>query len=270
MDWINALARAHTAGTIGVLATIIEVRGHSPREVGAKMFISAEAASGSIGGGNMEATVTERARTMLDGGMDTVEEVEFGLNEHAPAAYGTQCCGGVVRVLLETIGRRPTVAVFGAGHVGRELARILSRHEIVLHLADSREGMIDGVLAATLEAGPAAVHLHTLPAPETLIAELPDGAHLLILTHDHAEDLMLCDAALRREGFGSIGVIGSATKWARFRMKLTAEGHSEALLERIQCPIGVPDITGKHPAVIAIGVAADLMRVFQKGPASFC
>ncbi|MDO5754267.1 XdhC family protein, partial [Arthrobacter sp.] len=81
---------------------------------------------------------------------------------------------------------------------------------------------------------------------------------------------ILCDAALRREGFGSIGVIGSTAKWARFRMKLAAEGHSEALLERIQCPIGIPDITGKHPAVIAISVAADLMRVLQKGPASFC
>ena len=270
MDWINALARAHTAGTAGVLATIIEVRGHSPRDVGAKMFIAADTASGSIGGGNMEATVTERARTMIAGGADTVVEVEFGLNEHAPAAYGTQCCGGVVRVLLEPIGRRPTVAIFGAGHVGKELARILSRNEIVLHLADSREGMIDDALAASLEAGPATVNLQTLPAPETLIPDLPDGAHLLILTHDHAEDLMLCDAALRREGVGSIGVIGSAAKWARFRMKLAAEGHSESSLERIQCPIGVPDITGKHPAVIAISVAADLMRIFQKGQASFC
>ncbi|MDN6300158.1 MAG: XdhC family protein, partial [Micrococcaceae bacterium] len=79
-----------------------------------------------------------------------------------------------------------------------------------------------------------------------------------------AEDLILCDAALRRGSLGSIGVIGSSAKWSRFRKKLAAEGHADAAIERIQCPIGVPDLTGKHPAVIAISVAADLMRVFQK------
>lgn len=264
MDWVDGLTRARADGTSGVLATIIEVRGHSPRDVGAKMFITANTTSGSIGGGNMEATVTYRARTLLTTGGDTVVEVEFGLNEHAHVAYGTQCCGGTVRVLLEPIERRPTVAIFGVGHVGKELARILSRNELILHLADSRAGIVDEALATTLETGPATVHLHTLPAPETLIASLPAGAHVLILTHDHAEDLMLCDAALRREGLGSIGVIGSGAKWARFRLKLAAEGHSGSAIERIQCPIGVPDLTGKHPAVIAISVAADLMRVFQK------
>lgn len=264
MDWLTGLTRARDTGTAGVLATIIDVRGHSPRDAGAKMFISADTTAGSIGGGNMEATVAERARTMLADGAEAMEEAEFGLNEHARVAYGTQCCGGTVRVLLEPVGRRPTVAVFGAGHVGQELARILSRSEVILHLADSRRGIVDDALATTLQDGPATVHLHTLPAPETLIATLPDDAHVLILTHDHAEDLMLCDAALRRAGLGSIGVIGSSAKWARFRMKLAAEGHPEAAIDRIHCPIGAPDLTGKHPAAIAISVAADLMRLFQK------
>lgn len=264
MDWITALQVARADAVPGVLATIVEVRGHSPRNVGAKMFLTADAASGSIGGGNMEATVTERARAMIAAGERDVDYAEFGLNEHAHTTYGTQCCGGIVRVLLEPIGARPTVALFGAGHVGKELARILSRHELILHVTDSRAGMIDDRLAAELDEGPAIVHRHTLPAPETLLADLPDGAHLLILTHDHAEDLALCDSALRRGDLGSIGVIGSAAKWARFRMRLAAEGHSEAAIERIHCPIGVPDITGKAPAVIAVSVAADLMRVFQK------
>jgi len=264
MDWLTGLTSARSTGTAGILATIIEVRGHSPREAGAKMFVTADSSSGSIGGGNMEATVVERARTMLAAGADAMAEAEFGLNEHARVAYGTQCCGGTVRVLLEPIGSRPTVAVFGAGHVGQELARILSRNEVTLHLADSRRGIVDDTLAATLATGPASVHVHTLPAPETLIATLPDDAHVLILTHDHAEDLILCDAALRRGGFASIGVIGSSAKWARFRKKLAAEGHPESTIDRIQCPIGAPDFTGKHPAVIALSVAADLTRIFQK------
>lgn len=264
MDWLTGLTQARATGTAGILATIVAVRGHSPRDVGAKMFVTNDTTTGSIGGGNMEATVIHRARTMLADGAEPVVETEFGLNEHARVAYGTQCCGGTVRVLLETIGRRPTVAVFGAGHVGQELARILSRSEVVLHLADSRRGILDDALAATLRDGPATVHLHTLPAPETLIATLPDDAHVLILTHDHAEDLMLCDAALRRGGFASLGVIGSSAKWARFRKKLADEGHPDAVIDRVHCPIGAPDLTGKHPAAIAISVAADLMRVFQK------
>ncbi|WP_417235045.1 xanthine dehydrogenase accessory protein XdhC [Arthrobacter sp.] len=264
MDWLNGLTHARTTGTAGILVTIIEVRGHSPRDAGAKMFVSTDTTSGSIGGGNMEATVIHSARTMLADGQTSMVESEFGLNEHARVEYGTQCCGGTVRVLLEPIGSRPTVAIFGAGHVGRELARILSRTEVILHLADSRRGILDDALAATLGEGPAVVHLHTLPAPETLIATLPYDAHVLILTHDHAEDLMLCDAALRRGGFAGIGVIGSSAKWARFRKKLAAEGHGEPAIDSIQCPIGAPDLTGKHPAAIAISVAADLMRVFQK------
>ena len=86
MDWISGLTRARAEGTAGVLATIVEVRGHCPREVGVKMFIGAATVSGSIGGGNMEATIVHRARAMLAHGADTVEEAGFGLNEHARVA----------------------------------------------------------------------------------------------------------------------------------------------------------------------------------------
>lgn len=263
MDWITGLAHTRTEGTPGVIATIIEVRGHSPRDVGAKMFVTKESAWGSIGGGNMEATVTDRARSIISAGADAIEYAEFGLNEHAHVTFGTQCCGGAVRVLLEPVGQRATVAVFGMGHVGKEIAWILSRHSLILHLTDSRASVIDDSLVDQLETGSASVNVHTLPAPEMLMKDLPQGTHVLILTHDHSEDLILCDAALRRDDLGSIGVIGSAAKWARFRMKLKQDGHSEAAIERIQCPIGEPDIAGKQPAVIAVSVAADLMRKFQ-------
>ncbi|MBN9620489.1 MAG: XdhC family protein, partial [Actinobacteria bacterium] len=83
----------------------------------------------------------------------------------------------------------------------------------------------------------------------------------LIMTHDHAEDLALCDAVLRHGEFASIGLIGSAAKWARFRRHLAEEGgHDTDAINRITTPIGRPDITGKDPAVIAVSVAADLLR----------
>ena len=114
------------------------------------------------------------------------------------------------------------------------------------------------IAAATADAL-ARVHLHHAVVPELVLGELPAGSHVLIMTHDHAEDAALCDAALRCGHLGSIGLIGSSAKWRRFEKKLAAEGHGPATLARITTPIGLPEITGKDPATIAVGVAADLV-----------
>jgi xanthine dehydrogenase accessory factor len=82
----------------------------------------------------------------------------------------------------------------------------------------------------------------------------PKDAEHLVMTFSHALDLELCHALLGH-GFARLGLIGSATKWARFRARLGALGHSAASIARIQCPIGDPSM-GKHPQAIAIGVAA--------------
>jgi xanthine dehydrogenase accessory factor len=100
--------------------------------------------------------------------------------------------------------------------------------------------------------------------PELVLAELPTGTHVLIMTHDHAEDAALCDAALRAPQLGSIGLIGSAGKWARFRRKLAEVGHPDEVIGRITTPIGLPDLTAKDPVTIAVSVAADLLRIFER------
>jgi xanthine dehydrogenase accessory factor len=110
----------------------------------------------------------------------------------------------------------------------------------------------------------ARVHSHHAVVPELVLGELPAGCHVLLMTHDHAEDAALCDAALRCGHLGSIGLIGSAAKWRRFEKKLSAEGHGPEALARITTPIGLPDLTGKEPATIALGVAADLVRRFEQ------
>lgn len=260
MDWLDALQHLRAAGAPGVLATVTEVRGHAPREAGAKMVVAPTATWDSVGGGNLEATVVERARALLAAGADEPETMVFSLNEHATVQHGRQCCGGVVTVLLEPQRARPAVAVFGVGHVGYELARVLSRLPLHLHLVDSRPEQLAPARLAGVTDGTAQVHLHPVPAPEAVLAALPAGAHVLIMSHDHAEDLILCDTALRRGDLGSVGLIGSGAKWARFRVRLREEGHDEAALDRITCPVGLPGIPGKAPAVIAVSVAADLLR----------
>jgi xanthine/CO dehydrogenase XdhC/CoxF family maturation factor len=105
--------------------------------------------------------------------------------------------------------------------------------------------------------------LEPLPVlPELVVGELPAGTHAVIMTHDHAEDAALCDAAIRNEHLATIGLIGSRAKWARFQRKLAEDGNSAESIARITTPIGIPGITGKEPAVIAVSVAAWLLELF--------
>jgi xanthine dehydrogenase accessory factor len=263
MDWLAALAHLRAAGLPGVLVTVTEVRGHAPREAGAKMVVAADGTWDSIGGGNLEATVVERARELIAEGAHAPERMTFALNEHVANRHGNQCCGGEVSVLLEPLRTRSTVAVFGVGHVGFELARILARLPVSLHLVDSRSDQVAAGRLAEVT-GPAGVEVHYAPAPEVVLRNLPPGSRVLVMTHDHAEDLILCDAALTRGDLAHVGLIGSRAKWARFRKRLREAGHDDAAIDTITCPVGLPGLTGKTPAVIAVSVAADLVRQLEQ------
>jgi xanthine dehydrogenase accessory factor len=274
VDWLRAVTELRTRREAGVLVTVASTRGHAPREAGAKMVVSADRGWGSIGGGNLEAVAVDRARAMLLDPTARTETFTSQLSDRAPASHGVQCCGGEVTVLLELLAVRPAVAVFGVGHVGWELARILARHDLDLHLVDSRPGRLVPEQLAVLADAQAAVHAHPVPMlPELVFGELPRGSHVLVLTHDHAEDAALVDAALRLVAddpgrLATIGLIGSSAKWTRFRAMLARQGHTESALERVTTPIGLPGLTGKEPAVIAVGVAAWLLEAFQERAAA--
>jgi xanthine dehydrogenase accessory factor len=262
MDWLSAVERLRATRTPGVLVTVASARGHAPRDAGAKMVVSADATWGTVGGGNLEEVAIERARALEA----EPELVTVTLSDKAPYEHGVQCCGGEVTLLLEPLPVVPAVAVFGIGHVGLELARILARHDLDLHLVDSRADQLTAErLAPVLTDAIARVQVHDVPVlPELVLTTLPAGAHVLVMTHDHAEDAALCDAALRTPALGSIGLIGSAAKWARFEGKLRAEGHSAQDVARITTPIGIDGIDGKEPAVIAVSVAAALLQQVRR------
>jgi xanthine dehydrogenase accessory factor len=263
VDWLSAVAQLRGEGLPGVLVTVTEVRGHAPRDAGTKMVVGTDRTWGSVGGGNLEASAIKRARELIADGATVPEYQESRLNEHAHNEHGRQCCGGVVHLLLEPLPARPVVAVFGVGHVGYELARILSRLELRLHLVDSRAEQLDELRLADVTDGTADVVVHHKLLGEQVLERLPRGAHVLVMTHDHAEDFALCDAALRMPHLATIGLIGSAAKWTSFQAKFAVAGHEPAAIERITSPIGDPSIIGKEPAVIAIGVAAALVRVLE-------
>ncbi|WP_199566759.1 xanthine dehydrogenase accessory protein XdhC [Streptomyces triticagri] len=269
MTWVTAVGRLRARREAGVLVTVATVRGHAPRRAGAKLVVGPTEAWGSIGGGNIEAVAIDRARELIGTPGQEPELMEFALNDKVTNRHGVQCCGGAVTVLLEPLPVVPALAIFGMGHVGLELARIMARHNLDLHLVDTRPDMLADERLAVLSDAAAQIHVHHQPLlPEEVLEELAPGTHVLIMTHDHAEDAALADAALRTPGLGSIGLIGSSAKWARFRHRLATEGgHDDAAISRIKTPIGMPEISGKEPATIAVSVAADLLQTFEQAAA---
>jgi xanthine dehydrogenase accessory factor len=145
------------------------------------------------------------------------------------------------------------VYLFGAGHVGRALAAMLGQ-------LPCRVAWIDERKDAFPEAAPANVAMIRSDDPAAEVARAPKGAHFLVMTHSHARDQAIVEAVLRRGDFAYLGLIGSATKRARFVARLRAAGIAEAALARLVCPIGAEGIPGKEPGVIALAAAAEIMR----------
>lgn len=157
--------------------------------------------------------------------------------------------------LVERHGEaRVPVALFGAGHVGRALVLALAPLPFALRWIDPRPEAFPRHLPANVSAIAA-----TDPVVEA--RAVAPGTLALVMTHGHALDLAIADAALRDPDIAHVGVIGSRTKAARFRARLRAMGHADDALARFACPIGLPDLGSKAPAVIAAGIVVELLRL---------
>ena len=255
---------ARLAREDAVLVQVDATQGSAPREAGTWMAVWADGLTATIGGGQLEYQATREAREILAGGppIDTVRRYPLG------PTLG-QCCGGVMFLRYRRIGAadapalrrelvaplRP-VALFGGGHVGAALARLLATLPFAVRWIDSRDGVFPAALPAQIETE------HSEPVQDA-VAQLAPGSRVLIMSFSHAEDLDIVIACLQRlrtrDDLPYIGLIGSKTKWATFRHRLEARGFTEGELARVTCPIGVPGITGKEPEVIAVAVAAQLL-----------
>lgn len=156
-------------------------------------------------------------------------------------------------LLYEPIGRSPLqLAVFGAGHVGRALVDVLSSLPCQIVWIDSRASEFPDHV-------PANVQVEITDQPEAEVEGLPSDSHVVIMTHSHALDQAICERVLCRDDLAWCGLIGSITKRRQFEKRLSTRGLSEVALARLICPIGIEGITGKHPAEIAIAVAAQVL-----------
>lgn len=239
---------------------VLDARGSVPREPGTRMLVSADEVAGTIGGGHLEWTAIAQAREGLLGGMPVAVDRRIPLGP----ALG-QCCGGVVTLRTQPLSAESlarwsalpplfTLQLYGAGHVGRAIVRLLSGLNCRVQWIDERE--------SEFPAEPGAPHIERLCVEpvEAEVAVAPPGAYYLVLTHSHDLDQRITGAILARGDFGYLGLIGSATKRARFMHRFEQRGIAVDLLARVTCPIGVPGIDGKEPEVIAVAVVAQLLQ----------
>lgn len=145
------------------------------------------------------------------------------------------------------------VYLFGAGHVGRALAAILGQLPCRVVWIDERKDAFPAVACVN-------VAMMRAADPVGEAAKAPTAAYFLVMTHSHARDQQIVETVLRRGDFAYLGLIGSATKRARFVARLRAAGIGEAALQRLVCPIGAEGIPGKEPGVIALAAAAEMLR----------
>jgi xanthine dehydrogenase accessory factor len=254
---------ARLAHEPAVLVQVTATEGSVPREAGTWMAVFADSVTGTIGGGHLEYQAMATARARLQG-VPGDESARFVLGP----SLG-QCCGGVVYLRFERVEARDApalreklgmnlqpVALFGGGHVGNALIQVLSTLPFALTWVDSRDeifpiGVPDQVICEQSE------------PVQRAVPGLAPQSRVLIMSFSHAEDLDILAECLKRQrergDLPYIGLIGSKTKWATFRHRLQARGFSDAELDHVTCPIGLPGIEGKEPEVIAVSVAAQLL-----------
>jgi xanthine dehydrogenase accessory factor len=249
-----------------VLVTVQRTQGSVPREAGAWMAVFADTAVGTVGGGHLEWDALRLARELLAGSASacgpwtqrTVLGPRLG-----------QCCGGALDLCFEPVSAADAdllaqrlkpcltpLALFGGGHVGRAIVLALAPLPFAVHWVDSR----DNVFGPDT---PPHVHTEHSDPVHAAVRYLASGSRVLVMSFSHAEDLDVVAACLQRQrergDLPFIGLIGSRTKWATFGHRLQARGFTPQELNQVTCPIGLPGITDKAPAVIAASVVAQLL-----------
>lgn len=280
--WAHIAKTLDAHGTCAMIS-VVKVEGSTPREAGARIVVTPLGFHGTIGGGTLEWQAIAKAQAVLG------KPTQYKLSVHSLGPDLGQCCGGRVELVTEVFGRNDLAAardfaarektgvfavtgrilapdfteqfgdsrrklyLFGAGHVGRALILALAPLPFDVIWIDPREG-----------AFPAAVPSNVVTVqsenPVGEIANAPPGSFALVMTHSHALDLEIIDAVLRSPRFAYAGLIGSATKRARFSKRLREAGIADEDISAMVCPVGISSIKSKHPAAIAAATAAQLLE----------
>ena len=249
-NWIEAIHHCTQLGEACVLVTVLGAQGSTPRDNGAKMVISREHSYGTIGGGHLEFQAMSTAAELLDEGIEQQRITHFPLGPRLG-----QCCGGRTTLLFECFPATDiNIMLFGAGHVGQALATILQQLPCHLQWVDSRDNQHpDGL--------PSNVTPIVSDTPAAEVTGMPENGYYIIMTHNHQLDFEILESVLKRGDARYAGLIGSTTKWERFKLRFRHKGYDESFFQPVRCPVGLDSVPGKLPIEVAVSVAAEIIGV---------
>jgi xanthine dehydrogenase accessory factor len=271
--WFDALHLCQQQAKSYVLVTLLATAGSTPRDGGTKMLVCADETYDTIGGGNLEHSVTQRARLLL---IENQKNALAGTSntqhvEHFPLSSKLgQCCGGATNVLFEVfVSHCQQLALYGAGHVAQALVPILVQLPLQIIWVDEREALFNEFKANYANLGDNLKYMLS-DEPVATVKQLNPNPWMLIMTHNHQLDYDLVTAGLERQDVAYLGMIGSDTKARRFTTRLGHRGFSQEAIQRLISPVGDLSVPGKEPINVAVSIAAQLMqklRVINKDPA---
>jgi xanthine dehydrogenase accessory factor len=248
------ISKIRSEGGSAALATVVQVRGSAPREVGSKILIKDDGSLvGSIGGGTLEATICQEAMSLLR--QEKAKMIHFDLTGEEEGDQ--MLCGGEMDIFIEPILPTPTLYIFGAGHISLAISKMAKMVGFRVVVIDDRAEF------ANPERFPEADRI----LAEDFSASLPslrinDSSYIAIVTRGHQFDEEVLEWAVKTEA-RYIGMIGSKKKNQVVFAHLQSKGISREKLERVHAPIGL-DIGAETPEEIAVSIVAELIRIRRR------
>lgn len=247
----DEISRISASDESFVLATIVRTEGSSPREAGAKMLIFPNGTiQGTIGGGKFEKMVIDDSLELFKRGEKCLLKT-YKFTEGGPESTGMGC-GGEALVFLERNSTSDKLFLFGGGHIGTSLAKIVVGLNFRITVIDDRQEMLDKFQA------PVETVL-TDSGYEENFPKIDIQSYVVIVTRNHVSDMAILEKAMK-EDCAYIGMIGSKNKVKKIFSALKEKGIDEKRLEIVHAPIGL-DIGAEGPEEIAISIAAELIKV---------
>jgi len=252
----EALERVNKGETIA-LVTIVETKGSTPREVGAKMLVNKNGLiAGTIGGGITEAKAIKESKQALKEGKGKL--LNYHLTKEQAALDEGAICGGEMKVFVDILQPKEEVLIFGAGHIAVCLSKLAKTVGFKVTIIDDREEFInqdrfpeaDKIIAEETEK--ALTHLKITPS-----------TYIIIVTRGHLKDEEVLGSVIKLGAAAYIGMIGSRKKNATVFQRLTKKGIFQEELDKVHAPIGI-DIDAQTPEEIAVSIMAEIIQVRRK------
>ena len=248
----ETLGRINKGETIA-LVTVVETKGSTPREAGAKMVVGKDGLiAGTIGGGITEAKVIKETKQAMKEGKGRF--LVYHLTKEAAALDEGAICGGDMKIFVDVLQPKEEVLIFGAGHIAVYVSRIAKMVGFKVTVIDSlkefanqdRFPEVDEIIADDTKK--ALRHLN-----------IASSTYIIVITRGHLKDEEVL-ASVIRSNAAYIGMIGSSKKNATVFQNLEEQGISKDELTKVHAPIGI-DIKAQTPEEIAVSIIAEIIQV---------